>query len=69
MVPLLFAAVLLTARRWYLRGLGGINLLAGALTCWGVAHNEWLPWGALLLMPALLLSAATLKLLTHEPAS
>lgn len=67
--PVLLSACLLTARRWYLRALGVWDVAAGALTCWGVTHNEWLPWAAALLMPGLLLSAATLKLLTHESAS
>ena len=67
--PVLLSAFFLGGRRWYWRALGGLDLLAGALTCWGVIHNEWLPWAAVLLMPGLLLSAATLELLTHEPAA
>lgn len=54
------------SRRWYLRGLGVFNLAAGALTCYGVFHNEWLPWAGALLSGGILLSAATLNLLTHE---
>jgi len=57
------------SRRWYLRLLGGLDLAAGALTYWGVLHNEWLPWAAGLLSAGLVLSAATLNILTHESAS
>lgn len=69
-----FALVLLSlfflnARRWYLRALGGLDIAAGVLTCWGVWHNEWLPWAGALISLGLLLSAATLKLLTNESAA
>lgn len=69
-----FALVLLSiflfdSRRWYLRALGGLDFAAGALTCWGVFHNEWLPWAGALISGGLVLSAATLKLLTHEPSA
>jgi hypothetical protein len=57
------------SRRWYLRGLGAWDLAAGALTGYGVVHNEWLPWAAGLLSAGLVLSAATLNVLTHESAS
>ena len=57
------------SRRWYLRVLGAWDLAAGALACYGVFHNEWLPWAAGLLSAGLVASAATLKLLTHESAS
>ena len=57
------------SRRWYLRALGALDLAAGALAAWGVAHNEWLPPSAGLLSLGLLLSAATLNVLTHESAS
>ncbi len=57
------------SRRWYLRVLAAWDLAAGALACYGVFHNEWLPWAAGLLSAGLVLSAATLKLLTHESAS
>jgi CHASE2 domain-containing sensor protein len=57
------------SRRWYLRVLAALDLAAGALACYGVFHNEWLPWAAGLLSAGLVLSAATLKLLTHESAS
>ena len=58
-----------TARRWHLRAVGLLDLVAGGVTFWGLSHNEWLPWAAVLLSLGLLLSAATLKLLTHESAS
>jgi hypothetical protein len=57
------------SRRWYLLALGALNFAAGALTCFGVSHNEWLPWAAGLLSAGLVLSAATLKLLNHESAA
>jgi hypothetical protein len=57
------------SRRWYLRVLGMFDLAAGALTCVGVFHNEWLPWAGALLSGGLLLSAATLNLLAHESAA
>jgi hypothetical protein len=57
------------SRRWYLRVLAAWDLAAGALTGYGIFHNEWLPWAAGLLSAGLVLSAATLKLLTHESAS
>ena len=57
------------SRRWYLRLLAAWDLGAGGLTCFGVFHNDWLPWAAGLLSAGLILSAATLNLLTHESAS
>jgi hypothetical protein len=67
--PVMLALFFFTSRRWYLRVLGGLDLAAGALTLVGVFHNEWLPWAGALLSAGLLLSAATLQLLTHESAS
>ena len=57
------------SRRWHLRGLGAINFLAGAILCLGLYNNALLPGATVLWALALLASAATLKLLTHEPAS
>jgi hypothetical protein len=57
------------SRRWYMRILAGWDLVAGALAGFGVFHNEWLPWAAGMLSAGLVLSAATLRLLTHESAS
>jgi hypothetical protein len=65
----LVAIFYLDARRWYLRLLGLLDLAAGALTCWGMFHNAWLPWAGAALFIALLASAATLKFLTHESAT
>jgi hypothetical protein len=65
----LLAVFPLGSRRWYLRLLGVFDFAAGALTCWGVFHNEWLPWAGVLISGGLVLSAATLNLLTHESAS
>ncbi|MSV35511.1 MAG: hypothetical protein EXQ47_07935 [Bryobacterales bacterium] len=66
---ILLAVLFLKARRWYPRVLAILNGAAGVLMCWGVYHNEWLPWAAILLSLGLPLSAGTLKLLTHESAS
>ena len=65
----LLSIFFLTARRWYLRALGVVDIAAGALTCWGIFHNEWLPVAGGLISGGLVLSAATLKLLTHESAA
>jgi hypothetical protein len=62
----LLSLFLLDSRRRYLRALGVFDIAAGALVCWGVFHNQWLPWAAALISGGLVLSAATLKLLTHE---
>lgn len=59
----------LQSRRWYLRALGLLDLAAGGLTFLGVFHNEWLPWAGAMISIGLILSAGTLKLLTHESAS
>jgi len=69
MALLLLGLFFLESRRWYLITLGLLDIAAGALACFGVFHNEWLPWAGALLSAGLVLSAATLKLLTHEPAS
>ncbi len=65
----LLAALFLRARRWYLRALGVLEFVAGGLACWGVLHNEWLPWAGAMISFGLILSAGTLKLLTHESTS
>ena len=57
------------SRRWYLRGVALLDLAAAALTAFAVSHNEWLAPAALLLSAGLVLSAATLKILTHESAA
>lgn len=68
-VLLMLAVLFAAARRWYLRALALLNGVTGILTGWGVLHNEWLPWAAALLSLGLILSAGTLKLLTHESTS
>jgi hypothetical protein len=65
----LVSAFFLTSRRWFLRALGAFTMAAGALTAWGIFHNGWLPWAGAMISLGLILSAGTLKLLTHESAS
>lgn len=65
----LLSIVFVPSRHWYLRALGLLDLAAGGLTFLGVFHNEWLPWAGAMISLGLILSAGTLKLLTHESAS
>ena len=60
------AMVALTARRPGLRAIGLLALAGAGLTAFGLAQNTLLIWGGMLTVTALLLMAATLKLLTHE---
>lgn len=65
----LLAVFFFRSRRWYLRLIAVLDLAAGALAYFGISHNEWLPSAAGLLSVGLVLSAATLNVLTHESAS
>ena len=65
----LLATVTIPRSRWYLRAAGLISLAGAALTLAGLFYNSVLVWGGLLMFIGLLLTAATLKELTHESAS
>jgi len=54
------------APRIWLRAVGWLAISAAALTAFGLFQNAILIWGAVSMVTALLLMAATLKLLTHE---
>ena len=59
----------LHSRRWYLKLIGGVDLLAAALILWGLVDNPWLVWAGFPLAAGMIANAATLKFLTHEPAT
>lgn len=65
----LLATVTIARRRWYMRAAGFLSLAGAALTLAGLFYNSVLVWGGLLMFLGLLLTAATLKELTHESAS
>ena len=65
----LLATVTVSRRQWYLRTAGILGLAGAALTIAGLSYNSILVWGGLLMVLSLLLTAATLKVLTHESAS
>jgi hypothetical protein len=66
---LLLAAVTVRQRAWYLRTAGALGLIGAALTVVGLFYNAIVVWGGLLMILGLLLTAATLKGITHESAS
>ncbi|MEQ1885929.1 MAG: hypothetical protein ABL967_12775 [Bryobacteraceae bacterium] len=55
--------------RWFTRVIGGMELAGAGLAIAGIAVNTLLPWSAPLMAFGILLNAATLKFLTHEPAT
>jgi hypothetical protein len=63
------ASVTVARKEWYLRTAAGLCLVGAALTVAGLFYNSILVWGGLLMALGLLLSAATLKVITHESAS
>jgi len=65
----LLATITVTRRQWYLRTAGVLGFAGAALTAGGLFYNSILVWGGLLMILGLLLTAATLKVLTHESAS
>ncbi len=65
----LLATVTVMRREWYLRTAGVLSLTGAALTAAGFFYNAILVWGGLLMFLGLLLTAVTLKVLTHESAS
>ena len=65
----LLATITVTRRQWYLRTAGLLGLAGAALTAAGLFYNSILVWGGLLMFLGLLLTAVTLKVLTHESAS
>lgn len=65
----LLATITVARRQWYLRTAGLLGLAGAALTAAGLFYNSILVWGGLLMILGLLLTAATLKVLTHESAS
>jgi len=65
----LLATVTVVRRQWYLRAAGFLGLAGAALTAAGLFYNSILVWGGLLMILGLLLTAVTLKVLTHESAA
>lgn len=63
------AAVTVRQRAWYLRTAAALGLAGAALTVAGLFYNSILVWGGLLMILGMLLTAATLKGITHESAS
>ena len=63
------ASVTAGRKQWYLRSAGFLSLAGAALTVAGLFYNSILVWGGLLMFLGLLLTAATLKVITHESAS
>lgn len=65
----LLATITVARRQWYLRAAGILGLAGAALTAAGLFYNSILVWGGLLMILGLLLTAATLKVFTHESAT
>ena len=61
--------VIVARKEWYLRAAAGLCFAGAGLTVVGLFYNSILVWGGLLMSLGLLLSAATLKVITHESAS
>ena len=55
--------------RWFMRVIAGMEFAGAALAAVGLAVNPLLPWSAALMAFGILLNAATLKFLTHEPST
>jgi hypothetical protein len=56
-------------KQWYLRTAAALCLAGAGLTVVGLFYNAILVWGGLLMALGLLLTAATLKVITHESPS
>jgi hypothetical protein len=65
----LLATITVTRRQWYLRTAGLLGLAGAVLAAAGLFYNSILVWGGLFMFLGLLLTAVTLKVLTHESAS
>ena len=65
----LLATVTVRQRAWYLRTAAALGFAGAGLTVAGLFYNSILVWGGLLMILGMLLSAATLKVITHESAS
>jgi hypothetical protein len=65
----LLATITVTRREWYLRTAGLLGFAGATLCAGGLFYNSILVWGGLLMFLGLLLTAVTLKVLTHESAS
>ena len=65
----LLATITVARKEWYLRTAGVLGLAGAAFTAGGLFYNAILVWGGLLMILGLLLTAVTLKVLTHESAS
>ncbi len=65
----LLAIITVARREWVLRAAGLLGLSGAVLTAAGLFYNSILVWGGLFMILGLLLTAATLKVLTHESAS
>lgn len=56
----------LRARKWYLRVIGAVDLLAAGMILWGLVDNPTLVWAALPLAIGMIANAATLKFLIRD---
>jgi hypothetical protein len=56
----------LSARRWYFRLIGAVDLFAAAIILWGVVDNRMLVWAGMPLAAGMIANAATLKFLSAE---
>ncbi|MDP9114455.1 MAG: hypothetical protein M3O20_12345, partial [Acidobacteriota bacterium] len=65
----LLAAVTMRQPAWCLRAAGALSFAGAALVVTGLLYNAVLPWGGLLMILGMLVTAATLKVITHESAS
>ena len=60
------AAFTLRSRRWFMRLIAGLDVLAFGLILWGLVDNPWLVWAGFALAAGMILNAATLKFLVAD---
>jgi hypothetical protein len=65
----LLGSVTVRRKQWYLRTAAGLCFAGAGFTVVGLFFNSVLVWGGLLMVLGLLLTAATLKVITYESAS
>lgn len=64
----ILAVFTLRSRRWFLRLIGGIDVLAFGMILWGLVENPWLVWAGFALAAGMIANAATLKFLIADTA-
>jgi len=64
----LLGIVAVLCRRWYPRAAGFLSLAGAAFTAAALFYHALLPWGGLLMILGLVLTAVTLKEITYESA-